>query len=116
VIAVEPALSPALHEGIAHGEPTPVTPVSVADGLNAPFAGALPIEICKDIERHLVSEGEIHEAFRILYQRAKLACEPAAAAAAAAWLSGRIQADNPVLVISGGNVAGSTAAAILAGR
>jgi threonine dehydratase len=116
VIAVEPAESPALHEGIAHGGPTPVTPVSIADGLNAPFAGALPIEICRGIERHLVSEEEIREAFRTLYQRAKLACEPAAAAAAAAWLSGRIQAENPVIVISGGNVAGNTAAAILAGR
>jgi threonine dehydratase len=113
VIAVEPALSPALHEGIARGEPTYVTPESIADGLSAPFAGALPIAICKDLERHLVSEEEIHEAFRTVYQRAKLACEPAAAVAVAAWLSGRIQADNPVIVISGGNVAGKTAAAIL---
>ena len=116
VIAVEPELSQALHQGIAHGAPTPVTPTSIADGLNAPFAGALPVEICKDIERHLVTEDEIHHAFRTLYERAHLACEPAAAAAAAAWLSGRIQAEKPVLVVSGGNVAGPTAAAILAGR
>lgn len=116
VIAVEPELSRALHEGIAHGASTPVTPTSIADGLNAPFAGALPIAICKDLERHLVSEDEIHDAFRFVYERAHLACEPAAAAAAAAWLSGRIQADNPVIVVSGGNVAGPTAAAILAGR
>jgi threonine dehydratase len=116
VIAVEPDTSRALHEGIAHGEPTPVTPTSIADGLNAPFAGRLPIQICKDLERHLVTEDEIHEAFRFLYARTKLAAEPAAAAAVAAWLSGRIQAENPVIVISGGNVAGSTAAAILAPR
>lgn len=116
VIAVEPDTSRALHEGIAHGEPTPVTPTSIADGLSAPFAGRLPIEICRDLERHLVSEDEIHDAFRFLYARTKLAAEPAAAAAVAAWLSGRIQAENPVIVISGGNVAGSTAAAILAPR
>ena len=114
VIAVEPESSTALHTAIAHGEPTPVTPTSIADGLNAPFAGRLPLEICRDLERVLVSEAEIEHAFRVLYERAKLACEPAGAAATAAWLAGRIEAERPVLVVSGGNVAASTAAAILA--
>jgi len=114
VIAVEPAGSTALHTGIERGEPTWVTPTSIADGLNAPVAGRLPIEICRDLERHLVTEDEIENAFRFLYERTKLACEPAAAAATAAWLSGKIDARNPVIVVSGGNVAGKTAAAILA--
>ena len=114
VVVVEPELSTALHTGIERGEPTPVTPTSIADGLSAPFAGRLAIEICKDIERVLVTEDEIEHAFRILYQRAKLAVEPAAAVAAAAWLAGKVQAENPVLIVSGGNVAGQTAAAILA--
>jgi threonine dehydratase len=116
VIAVEPERSTALHTGIEHGEPTPVKPDSIADGLSAPFAGSLAIQICKDLERHLVTEQEIEDAFRFLYQRAKLACEPAGAVAAAAWLSGRVQAEKPVLVVSGGNVAAETAAAILARR
>jgi len=93
-----------------------VKPDSIADGLSAPFAGSLAIQICKDLERHLVTEQEIEDAFRFLYQRAKLACEPAGAVAAAAWLSGRVQAEKPVLVVSGGNVAAETAAAILARR
>jgi threonine dehydratase len=114
VIAVEPELSTALHTGLERGEPTPVTPASIADGLSAPFAGRLALEICKNIERVLVTEDEIEHAFRTLYQRAKLAVEPAGAVAAAAWLSGKIDADNPVLVVSGGNVATQTAAAILA--
>ena len=38
----------------------------------------------------LVSEAEIEEAFRFLYARAKLACEPAGAAATAALLAGKI--------------------------
>jgi threonine dehydratase len=116
VVAVEPELSPALSVGIEHGEPTPVTPTSIADGLNAPFGGRLPIEICRDLQRVLVSEEEIRDSFRFVYERAKLACEPAPAAAVAAWRSGRIEAENPVIVISGGNVAGPTTAAILAGR
>src|SRR5471030_236202 len=105
VVAVEPETSQALHAGLAAGEPTPVTPTSIADGLNAPFAGRLPLEICRDIERVLVTEEEIEHAFRFLYARAKLACEPAGAAAAAAWLAGKIDAQKPVLVVSGGNVA-----------
>ena len=114
VIAVEPETSTALHTAIEHGEPTPVTPTSIADGLSAPFAGRLPLEICRDLERVLVSEAEIEHAFRVLYERAKLACEPAGAVATAAWLAGRVEAERPLLVVSGGNVATATAAAILA--
>ena len=116
VVAVEPETSIALHAAIEHGEPVPVTPASIADGLNAPFAGELPLQVCRDLERVLVSEEEIEHAFRLLYERAKLACEPAGAAATAAWLTGRIEAESPVLVVSGGNVAAATAAAILARR
>jgi hypothetical protein len=36
--------------------------------------------------------------------------------ATAAWLAGKIEAQNPVLMVSGGNVATETAAAILARR
>ena len=114
VIAVEPELSTALHTGLERGEPAHVTPTSVADGLNAPFAGRLALQICAGLERHLVGEAEIEHAFRVLYERAKLACEPAGAVAAAAWLAGKIEAERPVLLVSGGNVATATAAAILA--
>ena len=116
VVGVEPEGSQAFHEGLRNGGPTPVEPVSIADGLSAPFAGALPLEICRDIELATVSEAEIEHAFRFLYERTKLACEPAAAVAAAAWLSEKVEARAPVLVISGGNVATSTASAILAAR
>ena len=75
--------------------PVPVEPRSIADGLNAPFAGALPIELCRDLERVLVTEEEIEDAFRFLYERAKLACEPAGAAAAAALLAGKVQGRAP---------------------
>jgi threonine dehydratase len=114
VIAVEPELSTAFHSAVAAGEPVPVTPTSIADGLSAPFAGRIATETCKDLDRVLVSEAEIEHAFRFLYERAKLACEPAGAVAAAAWLAGKIDAANPVILVSGGNVAGQTAAAILA--
>jgi threonine dehydratase len=116
VIAVEPETSTALKTGLEHGKSTPVTPTSIADGLNAPFAGALALEITRDLELILVTEEEIEHAFRFLYQRAKLAVEPAGAVATAAWLAGKVDAQNPVLMVSGGNVATQTAAAILARR
>jgi threonine dehydratase len=114
VIAVEPELSTAFHSAVAAGEPVSVTPASIADGLSAPFAGRIATETCKDLERVLVTEVEIEHAFRFLYERAKLACEPAGAVATAAWLARKIDAANPVILVSGGNVAGQTAAAILA--
>jgi threonine dehydratase len=114
IVAVEPESSRALDAGIEAGHPVSVEPRSIADGLNAPFAGALPVEMCRDLERVLVSEAEIEEGFRFLYERAKLACEPAGAAATAALLAGKVEAERPVVVVSGGNVAAQTASGILA--
>ena len=59
----------------------------------------------------------IAEGMRFLYTRAKLACEPAGAAAAGAVLSGRVEGSPGVAVIvSGGNVEPEQAAAILRGQ
>ena len=121
VVAVEPEGSRALHEGVAAGRPVDVEPRSIADGLNAPFAGATAIEICRarGVESVLVSEEEIEAGFRFLYGRAKLACEPAGAAGVAALLAGKVPLEGVkavAVVVSGGNVATQTAVAILAGR
>jgi threonine dehydratase len=115
VIAVEPELSPALHEGLKAGRSVPVEPRSIADGLAAPFAGETAIALCaaRGVESVLVSEAEIAEAMRFLYERAKLACEPAAAASVAAVLTGRVTGAAVCCVISGGNVAPETAASVL---
>jgi len=114
IVAVEPETSCAFHAAVAAGHPVQVEPKSIADGLNAPQLGDLPFELCRHLERVLVSEEEIEKAFRFLYARANLACEPAGAAAAAALLAGKVEAARPVVVVSGGNVAAETAAAILA--
>jgi threonine dehydratase len=116
VIGVEPELSTAMYSALAAGERVEVTPTSIADGLNAPHAGRLALSI---VQTHvedvaLVSEEEIAEGFRFLYGRAKLACEPAGAAAVAALLAGKIGGGRIACVVSGGNVAAATAGAILA--
>jgi threonine dehydratase len=119
VIGVEPELSPALHEALAAGKPVPVNPGSIADGLGAPFAGEHGFEICRERVDGvvLVTEEEIKTGMRFLYARAKLACEPAGAATTGALLAGKIPlapGETVVAVVSGGNVAAETAAAILA--
>ena len=121
VVAVEPELSPSLHAALQAGRPVPVQPRSIADGLGAPFAGGNAVAICSalGVESALVTEEEIEEAFRFLYGRAKLACEPAGAAATAALLAGKISFEHGqtvVVVVSGGNAAPEIASAILAAR
>ena len=116
VVGVEPELSRALHSALEEGERVEVIPASIADGLNAPHAGRLALEIVREhVEQVvLVSEDEIREGFKFLYERAKLACEPAGAAAVAAVLAGKAGEGRTVCVVSGGNVGAPTAAAILA--
>ena len=118
VVPVEPETSRALAAAVEAGEPVRVEARSVADGLNAPFAGAIATRTFRELEIApvLVTEQEIAEGFRFLYERAKLAREPAGAAAVAAVLAGKIDRAGTVCVVSGGNVAAATAADILAGR
>jgi threonine dehydratase len=118
VIAIEPERSPALHESLKAREPVTVEAKSIADGLNGPYAGANCIQVCLElgVESVLVSEVALEEAFRFMYGRMKLACEVAGAATAAALLSGAFVPEpgqTVAAVVSGGNVAPKTAAAIL---
>jgi threonine dehydratase len=118
VVGVEPELSTAMHSALAAGERVEVTPTSIADGLNSPHAGRMALEIVRERveEVVLVSEREIEDAFRFLYERGKLACEPAGAVAVAALREGKVAGERVVAVVSGGNVAAQTASAILAQR
>lgn len=118
VVAVEPAEAPTLARALEEREPVGVIPRSIADGLNAPVAGALGLEICRarGVESVLVSEDAIRAGFRFLYEREKLAAEPAAAAGVAALLAKRVpemRDARVAVVVSGGNVAAKTASAIL---
>jgi threonine dehydratase len=118
VVAVEPERSNALQLGLAAGEPVPLAPETIADALTAPFAGAIPIAVCGalGVDVVLVSEDAIRTSFRFLYERAKLAAEPGAAAALAAVQAGLVEGETVVVVVSGGNVDPRTASAILARR
>src|SRR5437764_9173192 len=121
VYAIEPELSNALAATMAARESVTVEPRSMADGLNGPYAGPNCVRVCLDlgVENVLISEDDIKEGFRFMYGRMKLACETAGAATAAALLAGKVPlepGDRVCAVVSGGNVAPQTAAAILAER
>jgi threonine dehydratase len=121
VIGVEPEGAATMTAALAAGEVVSIAPKTVADGLAAPFVGEGTLAVCSELvdDVVLVRDDEIEEAFRLLYTRAKLACEPAGAAATAALLAGKVPHDpkeNVVVVVSGGNVAPETASAILAAR
>jgi len=119
VVAVEPEQSPALNASLKAGEAVTVEAKSIADGLNGPYAGPNCVRVCLElgVESVLVTEDALREAFRFMYGRMKLACEVAGAATAAALMSGVVELEagqTVAAVVSGGNVAPQTAAAILA--
>jgi len=119
VVAVEPERSPALNASLKAGEAVTVEAKSIADGLNGPYAGPNCVRVCLElgVESVLVTEDALREAFRFMYGRMKLACEVAGAATAAALMSGVVELEagqTVAAVVSGGNVAPQTAAAILA--
>lgn len=121
VVGVEPEQSPTLTAALAAGEPVPVEPRSMADGLGAPFTteGTLAIVRARVDAVVTVTEEEIAEGLRFLYTRAKLACEPAGAASVAALLAGKIRLEPGaplVALVSGGNADPRVVAGILAGR
>ena len=109
VYGVEPEGSDAVSRAIKAGEVVQINPVSVADGLGAPFAGAWTLPICAryldDIV--LLDDATILAGLRFAAERMKQVLEPAGAAALAAVLHGRIpirDGERVCVIASGGNV------------
>ncbi len=119
VYAVEPRGSDALNQAIAAGEPVRLTPHSVADGLNAPSAGRLALDVARRYLEGviLVDDATILAGLRFSIERLKQVVEPAGAAALAAVLSGAVpirDGDRVAVILSGGNVAPDRLGALLA--
>jgi threonine dehydratase len=109
VYGVEPEGSDALSQALASGAPVTISPRSVADGLNAPFAGVLTLELVgryvDDVLR--IDDPTILAGMRFAIERMKQVLEPAGAAALAATLFGRVpvrDGEKACVVASGGNV------------
>jgi threonine dehydratase len=116
VVPVEPAQCPTLAAALAAGHPVPVEVGGVAaDALGAPHLGELAYALLSPVVRTvpLVGEDEIRAAQQQLWQRYRLAVEPAAACAWAAAMGGDVELDPDafvVVVICGGNLDPATLA------
>jgi threonine dehydratase len=110
VIGVEPEGAPGMSESLRRGEAVRLDRVdTIADGLAAPFAGRLNYLHVREFvdEMVTVTDAEIAAAMPVLIERCKIVPEPAAAAATAALLTGKVKparASTTVAVVSGGNV------------
>jgi threonine dehydratase len=118
VFAVEPRGSDALHRAMVAGEPVRLVPDSVADGLNAPVAGRLALDVARRYVEDviLIDDATILAGLRFSVERLKQVVEPAGAAALAAVISGAVpirSGDRVAVILSGGNVATDRLGALL---
>jgi threonine dehydratase len=109
IYGVEPTHSNALTLALQSGEVVPIQPRSIADGLGAPFVGALTLDLARRYVDAviLLDDPEIARGMRFALERMKQLLEPAGAAALAAVLAGRIAIaphETVCVVASGGNV------------
>jgi threonine dehydratase len=120
VIGVEPEASDDVARSLASGRRERVTPGrTIADGQQTPTAGELTWPI---IQAHVsavatVTDAQILDAMRFLFERCKLVVEPSGACALAAVLAGAVPVspgERVGVVLSGGNVGAAAFAALMA--
>jgi threonine dehydratase len=109
VVGVEPEAGDDVARSLASGERVRIqVGRTIADGQQAATPGELTWPIIKALAADVVtvSDAEIVEAMRFLFERTKLVVEPSGASAFAALLAGRldIQGRRVGVVLSGGNI------------
>ena len=109
VIGVEPTASDDFQRSLAAGERVRIDfPRTIADGQQLDIPGELtfPVIQARVAEVVTVSDEEIVDAMRFLFERMKLVVEPSGACGVAALLAGRIgpPAQRIGVIVSGGNV------------
>jgi threonine dehydratase len=108
IIGVEPAGAPKLAAALAGGRPVILDATeSVADGLLTRAVGTLPWALIRPHVRRAVAvtDAEIGDAVRWLFEHQGLRVEPSGAVTVGAILTGRVESPGPVVaVLSGGNI------------
>jgi len=120
VLVVEPEGADTMHRSFAAGSPQSIDAVrTIADSLGAPrcepYSFALNRRFVDEVV--LVSDDQIREGMRLLFRAAKLAVEPAGAAALAALmfpLHARLAGRRVGVVVCGGNIDHASFASLLA--
>jgi threonine dehydratase len=107
---VEPQAGDDWAQSYAKGERVPLTaaPRTIADGQQTEAPGKLTWPTVRPLVRGIatVSDDEIRDAMRLLFERVKLVAEPSGASALAALLAGKVegQGKRVGVIISGGNI------------
>jgi threonine dehydratase len=120
VFGVEPVGADSMHRSFAAGRPVAIERVdTIADSLGAPFCLPFSYGLCRENVDGLVlvDDDELRRAMRFLLEHAKLAVEPAGAAAMAALLGPlrqRLQGRRVGLVVCGANIDAAGFAALVA--
>ena len=113
VIGVEPEGNDTMKRSLASGHPEQAPsggPRTIADSLSPPYALPFSFGLCRRYldDVVLVSDDDLRRALALLFRSAKLAVEPAAAAATAALLGplrGRLSGKTVGLIVCGSNIA-----------
>jgi threonine dehydratase len=119
VVGVEPEAGDDTRRSLAAGEPVEIpVPDTIADALQVPKPGELTFEVNRRLLEGVVTvtDQELIEAMRFLFERMKLVAEPGGAAGVAALLAGKVpDARGTVgVIVSGGNVGAARFAELLA--
>jgi threonine dehydratase len=110
VYGVEPEGADTMHRSFEAGRPQGIDQVrTIADSLGAPYAEPYSFGLCRRYVDDLVrvSDDQIREAMHLLFHSAKLAVEPAGAAATAALLGPlrpRLRGRRVALIVCGANI------------
>jgi len=109
VVGVEPEAGDDFVRSLAAGERVRIdVPRTIADGQQLPLPGELTFPVIQRLvdEVVTVSDAEIVDAMRLLFERTKTVTEPSGASAFAALLAGKVDAAGlrVGITLSGGNV------------
>jgi threonine dehydratase len=114
VYGVEPEGADSMHRSFASGKPEKIDAVrTIADSLGAPYAAPYSFSLCRRFVDALVKvdDDAIRSAMRLLFSAAKLAVEPAGAAATAALrgpLRDRLSGKRVAVIVCGANIDAAT--------
>jgi threo-3-hydroxy-L-aspartate ammonia-lyase len=109
VVGVEPAAGDDTKRSLEGGRRIAIAvPRTIADGLQAAVPGELTFEVNRRLVDGIVTvtDDEIVEAMRLLFERLKVVAEPSGAVGVAALLAGRVSSPGRRVgvILSGGNV------------
>jgi threo-3-hydroxy-L-aspartate ammonia-lyase len=117
VVGVEPEAGDDTRRSLEAGERVEIpVPETIADALQVTKPGELTFEVNSRLLDRVVtvSDAELIEAMRFLFERLKLVVEPGGASGVAALLAGKVEATGTVgVVVSGGNVGAARFAELL---